>query len=238
VTDQESADLVGSLGEAYIGSPCLHVAVNLDLADAVTDDPRDLAEVAQEVGADPGALTRIVRHLAALGVFEFRAGSICHNEASRLLRTDDASGLAPLVRMEALPVMWDSFASLEAPVRTGRPGTTFVDPGGFFPYLDAHPDESDVYDKGMTAMTVRRIARTIPHYDFTPYPVIADIGGGRGHLLRAVLEQAPEARGLLFDRAQVAGDLPQEPRITVEPGSFLRRRRTPCRLLPVVQHHS
>ena len=102
-------------------SRCLHVAVNLDLADSVTDDPRDLVDVAQEVGADPGALARIVRHLVSLGVFEFRAGRIWHNEASRLLRTDDPSGLSPLIRMEALPVIWDSFGSLDAAVRTGRP---------------------------------------------------------------------------------------------------------------------
>lgn len=123
--------------------------------------------------------------------------------------------------MIGLPVMWDSFSHLEATVRTGRPGTEFVDPAGFFAYLDRHPGESDVYDRGMTAMTVRRIARTVPHYDFTPFGVIADIGGGRGHLLRAVLEQTPEARGVLFDRAQVVEDLAADPRIEVRSGSFL-----------------
>ena len=238
VTDQEPADLVGSLGEAYMNSRCLHVAVNLDLADSVTDDPQDLVNVAREVGADPGALARIVRHLVSLGVFEFRAGRIWHNEASRLLRTDDPSGLGPLIRMEALPVIWDSFGSLESAVRTGRPGTTFVDPNGFFPYLDAHPDESEAYDKGMTAMTVRRIARTVPHYDFRPYPVIADIGGGRGHLLRAVLEQTPAGRGVLFDRAQVVENLPLEPRIAVQPGSFFTDAlpQADCYLLSNVIH--
>ena len=122
--------------------------------------------------------------------------------------------------MLGLPVMWDSFSHLEAAVRTGRPGTEFVDPAGFFAYLDAHPGESDAYDRGMTAMTVRRIARTVPHYDFTPYEVIADIGGGRGHLLRAVLEAAPEARGVIFDRAQVVDDVAADPRIEVRSGSF------------------
>jgi hypothetical protein len=238
VTDRDPAELVGSLGEAYMDSRCLHVAVNLDLADSVTDAPRDLVDVAAEVGADPGALARIVRHLVSLGVFEFRAGRIWHNEASRLLRTGDPSGLGPLIRMEALPVIWNSFGSLDEAVRTGRPGTTFVDPGGFFPYLDGHPDESDVYDQGMTAMTVRRIARTVPHYDFTPYPVIADIGGGRGHLLRAVLEQTPAGRGVLFDRAQVVEDLPPEPRIAVQPGSFFTDALPPadCYLLSNVIH--
>lgn len=221
MTAEDPAQVVGALGEAYIGSRCLHVAVNLGLADAVSDDPRDLEDVASDVGADAGALSRIVRHLVVLGVFEFRAGRIWHNDASRLLRTDHPGGMAALIKMEGLPVMWDSFLHLDAAVRTGRSGTTFVDPAGFFAYLDTHPEESDDYDRGMTAMTVRRIARTVPHYDFTPFGVIADIGGGRGHLLRAVLEQTPEARGVLFDRTQVVDGLAADPRIEVRSGSFL-----------------
>ena len=66
--------------------------------------------------------------------------------------------MAALIKIEGLPVMWDSFLHLDAAVRTGRSGTTFVDPAGFFA-SDDHPDESDDYDRGMTAMTVRRIAR-------------------------------------------------------------------------------
>lgn len=220
MTEQGPVEVV-ALAEAYLDSRCLHVAVNLDLADSVADDPRDLVDVAGEVGADPGALARIVRHLVALGVFEFRAGRIWHNDASRSLRTDDPGGKSVLIKMLGLPVMWDSFSHLEATVRTGRPGAEFVDPAGFFAYLDTHLDESNAYDRGMTAMTVRRIARTVPHFDFTPYGVIADIGGGRGQLLQAVLEQAPAARGVLFDRAQVVGDVPEDPRITVKSGSFL-----------------
>jgi C-methyltransferase len=238
VTDQEPAQLVGALAEAYVDSRCLHVAVKLDLAGSVADDPRDVADVAREVGADPGGLERIVRHLASLGVFQFGAGRVWHNDASRLLKVDDPSGLAPLIGMLALPVIWESVGSLEAAVRTGRPGTTFVDPDGFFAYLDAHPSESALYDQGMTAMTVRRIARTIPHYDFAPYPVIADIGGGRGHLLRAVLDQTPGARGVLFDRAQVVEDLPSDERITVQSGSFFTDPlpEADCYLLSNVVH--
>jgi hypothetical protein len=219
-------------------SRCLHVAVTLGLADAVADDPRELVDVAHEVGADAGGLARIVRHLVSLGVFECRAGRIWHNDASRLLRTDDPGGLAPLIRMMALPVIWRSFGNLEEAVRTGRPGTTFLDPDGFFAYLDAHPDESEVYDQGMTAMTVRRIARMVPHYDFSPYALIADIGGGRGHLLRAVLERTPAARGVLFDRARVVEDLATDPRIAVRSGNFLTDAlpTADCYLLSNVVH--
>ena len=220
MTDRQPAELVGSLVESFLDSRCLHVAVSMGLAEAVTDDLRSMADVAAEVGADARALSRLARHLAALGVFECSGESIRHNDASRLLRDDDPSDLSSLARMMGIPVIWGSLGRLEDAVRTGRPATTFLDPDGFFSYLAEHPGESELYDRGMTGMTVRRISRTIPHYDFTPFPVIADIGGGRGHLLRAVLELAPDARGILFDQAHVVGDIPPEPRMTVEPGSF------------------
>jgi hypothetical protein len=43
-------------------------------------------------------------------------------------------------------------------------------------------------------------------YDFTPYGVIADIGGGRGHLIQAILERVPTASGILFDLPHVIAD--------------------------------
>jgi len=219
VSEMEPSELVGSLAEGYLGSRCLHVVANLGVADLVSDEPRRLSEIAGDLGVDAPSLGRVVRHLASLGVFEVKDAEVWHNQASRLLRHDDPQGLLPLTRMLGLPVIWDSFKSLEDAVRTGRPGTTFHDPEGFFAYLDSHLDESEVYDQGMTAMTRRRIDKLVPCYDFSGFDVIADIGGGRGHLLRAVLEQAPGARGVLFDRADVAGGLNLD-RISVQTGSF------------------
>jgi hypothetical protein len=40
-------------------------------------------------------------------------------------------------------------------------------------------------------------------YDFSVFGNIADIGGGCGHLLRAILEAVPTAHGLLFDLPRV-----------------------------------
>jgi hypothetical protein len=207
VTDQDPSELVGSLAEAYLGSRCLHVAANLGVADVLTDEPRSLAAVAGDLEVDQTALAPVIRHLAALGVFAMQGNDVWNNDASRLLCSGHPDALLPLTRMLALPIMWDSFGSLEETVRTGRPGATVQDPAGFFAYLDAHPAESEVYDEGMAAMTSRRIARVVPHYDFSRFGVIADIGGGVGHLLRAVLERAPQAQGVLFDRAQVVGGL-------------------------------
>lgn len=153
--------LVGTMGAAYLESRCLHVVADLGVADALGDGPRTLASLAGELGVDEVALGRIIRHLASLGVFDFQDGTVHPNAASQLLRSDDPSGMLALTRMFALPIMWDSLRSLEGSVRTGRPGASFSDPDGFFAYLDRHPEESLIYDEGMTSMTLRRIDRIV-----------------------------------------------------------------------------
>ncbi len=216
----DPADLVSNLAGCYLDSRCLHVVTDLGVPDALAGGPRTLASLAGELGVDGAALGRVIRHLAALGVFEFHDGAVHPNAASRLLQSDDQSGLLALTRMLALPIIWDSVRSLEDSVRTGRSGATLVDPDGFFAYLDRHPHESRIYDEGMTSMTRRRIERIVPNYDFAGFGVIADVGGGRGHLLRAILDRTPGATGIVFDRAQVLEGLDPGDRMTVQAGSF------------------
>jgi hypothetical protein len=222
MSEQDPTDLVASLAEAYLNSRCLHVIASLGVCDVLTDEPLRVTEIAGEVGADAEALGRVMRHLAALGVFEMLDGTVRHNEASRLLTTGHPSGLLPLTRLLGLPIIWDSFRVLEDSVRTGRPGAELHDQGGLFAYLDSHPAESRTYDEGMTAMTLRRVERIVPHYDFTRFVTIADIGGGRGHLLRAVLDQAPSASGILVDRPHVLASVEGDDRVALQPGDFLR----------------
>lgn len=220
MAEQDPVELVAELAGAYLGSRCLHVAVDLGVPDRVADGPRSLSSLAQDLGVEEVAFGRVIRHLASIGIFEIHDDAVHPNAASRLLCTADASGLLALTRMLGLPIIWDSFRSLGDAVRTGRPGTTFHDPDGFFAYLDRHPRESRVYDDGMSAMTRRRIERIVPNYDFSGFDVIADIGGGRGHLIRAILDRTPSASGILFDREQVVEAIDPGDRLTVHAGSF------------------
>jgi hypothetical protein len=51
----------------------------------------------------------------------------------------------------------------------------------------------------MTAKAAADVTAVVAAYDFTDVGVLADIGGGRGHLLRAALDAAPRTRGVLVD---------------------------------------
>src|SRR3977135_3995530 len=66
----------------------LHVVADLAIADALDQEPRSAADLAQKVGADADALDRVWRLLASHGVFDRRRGKYAHNDLSRALRSD------------------------------------------------------------------------------------------------------------------------------------------------------
>jgi hypothetical protein len=62
----------------------------------------------------------------------------------------------------------------------------------------------------------------LPAYDFFQCKTIADIGGGRGHLMRAILKQSPNTNGILFDQPHVVAEVKPEltEKLSVVGGNF------------------
>jgi hypothetical protein len=159
--------------------------------------------------------------LAAHGIFEDDGGGFRHTPASRLLRSDHPTSLRAFAAMMDLPVFTGAFAELEHSLRTGSPAIETVEPKGVWAYLQDHPDQARTFDRGMTAKAAADIAAIVGAYDFGGFSTIADIGGGRGHLLRAILEAAPTAEGVLFDQPDVIEALDfDHDRLTRRAGDF------------------
>jgi hypothetical protein len=74
----------------------------------------------------------------------------------------------------------------------------------------------------MTSKSHRDIAAILPAYDFTQFATIADIAGGRGHLLRAILKSSPNTQGILFDQPHVVAEVSPVPgqKLSVVSGNF------------------
>ena len=187
----------------YSLSRCLHVVADLGVADHLDVDHRSVTELAVDVGAHPNALIRVLRLLAAHGIFQMQGEAVRHSPASELLRTNHPQSMRTFVRLFGFPVIWDVYESFEQSVRTGLPATSQILPGGFFPYLAQHPDEAAVFDDAMAAKAQSHIAGILATYDFSRFKRIADIGGGRGHLLSAVLDANTSTTGVLFELSRV-----------------------------------
>ena len=195
---------------------CLHAVANLGVADALGDMPQSADMLAEATGAHPEALARTMRLLAANGVFQYSDGLFAHSPASRLLRADHPQSLRQLARMFGLTHFWTMIGNFEHSVKTGLP----VHEGGPWAVLARDLEASRIFDDAMTAKAHGQIAGVIGSYDFSKASVIGDIGGGRGHLLRAILDRTPTATGVLFDQPHVVDQIPVSDQFKVQGGDF------------------
>ena len=221
MTQQPPHEIIWTLTTAFVASRCLHVVAELGVADYIGDEPVSAESLASRCRADPDALDRGLRLLAAHGIFEREADGFCHTPASQLLRSDHPMSMRAYPQMMGLPGFATTFAQLEHSIRTGSPAVETVDSRGLWPYYQDHPEEAQIFGQAMTAKATADIAAILEAYDFSRFATIADIGGGRGHLLRAVLDAVPNANGVLFELPEVIDSLDLEhERLTPHAGDF------------------
>jgi hypothetical protein len=123
-------------------------------------------------------------------------------------------------RMSGTPFNWESVARLDHAVRSGEPGICQLDPHGWCSYLRSHPEENDIFQQAMTAKANGDVAAVLATCDFSRHRRIADVGGGRGHLIEAVLSANSAAKGVLFELPGIAGEVPPTERLEIVAGDF------------------
>jgi len=194
------------LSAGYYVSRALHAVADLGVADALGETPRSPASLAAATAADAGALDRVLRLLALYGIFQYTDGAVAHTPTSRMLRQDHPQSMRSLVRMFGLPGFWAAVGELGSAIKTGEPSANRALPGGIWGYLTQNPEASRIFGEAMTAKAHGHIAGIVNTYDFSGFDVIADIGGGRGHLIQAIITATPTASGVLFDQPHVVKD--------------------------------
>ncbi len=216
-------ELVWSMATAGFAARCVHVIADLGVADFVGDSGASADQLASPCHVDPDALDRIMNLLAAQGIFERSNGEFRHTQSSRLLCSDHPMTMRPFLQMMGSPIIWGSITELAHAVRTGQPSLEVHEPRGLWAHLQDHPSEGEIFGRAMTAKAGAEGAAVLAAYDFGRFGVIADIGGGRGHLLRGLLDVTSETEGILFDLPEVIASLDVEhPRMTTIAGDFFK----------------
>jgi hypothetical protein len=210
------------LSAGFYVSRALHAVAELGIADALDDTPQPTTALANRTAAHPGALDRVLRLLAQYGVFEYNDGVVVHTPLSRMLRQDHPQSMRSLVRMFGLPGIWATVGELGFAIRTGEPSANRALPGGIWGYLKQNPDASRIFGAAMTGKAQGQIAGILEAYDFSSFRVIADVGGGHGHLIQAIVAATPTVKGVLFDQPQVVeeADVMASDRLQIVGGDF------------------
>jgi O-methyltransferase domain/Dimerisation domain len=198
-----------SLITGYWISQAIHVAAELGIADLLGKRGRPIEDLARATNSNPDALYRLLRALAASGVFaEAAPREFILTPMGALLKRDMPGNLRDFSRFQGDGWHWDSWGALGESVRNGRPARFLAGTGGkpvanCFDYLATQPESAAIFNAAMTGYTTQVHAAVAENYDFGTARVVMDVGGGHGMLLALLLEEYPQLRGVLFDRESV-----------------------------------
>lgn len=181
----------------------VYVAVRLRIPDLLASGPRTADELAAQSGSHPRSLYRLLRALASSGVF--REDADCRfslTPLSECLRRDAPGSMAGLAWMRG-DWQYRAWGDLLHNVQTGETAFDHVFGESLFEFLGKRPENAAIFDQGMVGVHGRETDAMLAAFDFSDIQVLADIGGGNGSVLAAVLTKFPSLRAILFDRADV-----------------------------------
>jgi hypothetical protein len=189
----------------YKSTQALYVAAKLGIADQLTHGPMTSDELAEKVKANPKELLRLMRHLAALGIFtQDQSRKFGLTPLAELLRDDNPESLR-YGAIFAGEENYKAFGNMLHTVRTGETAFNHLYGKGHFDWLAGHPDESSTFNKAM-AQSLRVLKNPLESYDFSEKRLIVDVGGGRGDLISSIMQANPRLKGILFDLPQGTGE--------------------------------
>ena len=154
---------------------------------------------ASGLAVNTGALERVLRACASVGIFtEDGGGRFGTTPLSEVLT---ASGPVSLkaVATEIGGTWLRFFSELGETIRTGEPQTERIFGKGWWDWLKANPKELEIFGEAMKANSQSSLRGVLEKCDFTAVKKVADIGGGYGHLVIALLEKYPHLNGVLAD---------------------------------------
>jgi hypothetical protein len=183
---------------------CVHVAAKLGVADLLIDGPKPVDELAAVMGCQPQPLYRVLRALAIHGVFaELPDQRITLTPLAEYLRSDIPGSMRHMAIHSGDEAMWRPYGQILHALRTGEPAFTHVFGQDVFAYMEERPELSTAFNDAMTTFSQQQAPAIANSFDFSRFGVIADVGGGHGYLLSAILRANPAASGVLFDQPHV-----------------------------------
>jgi predicted O-methyltransferase YrrM len=181
----------------------LAVAAELGIADLVADGPRSVDDLAARTAADPDALYRVLRALAATGVFtEVTPRAFGSTPLAEPLR-DGPDSLRNWARLWGLPERQAAIGALLHSVRTGEPSFPVLHGVSWWTHLATRPDQVAVFAAAMGDLSRGLHAATVAAYDLSYARRLVDVGGGRGHLVAALLRRYPDLHAVVYDQPDV-----------------------------------
>jgi O-methyltransferase len=185
---------------AYSRSRMVCAAARLGIADALAGGERSVDDLAKACAADRASLYRLLRALAIFGIVsETTPSRFALTAAGEPLRRDVPNSVWPAVVFWA-DLLADSWAYLTDSVRTGQSAFKVMESKGIASRWSEDPDANAIFRAVMGTAPADDYLPVAQAWNFTSRKVVADLGGGGGALISAILESNSHLSGMLVDR--------------------------------------
>jgi hypothetical protein len=185
--------------EAYHASALAYAAVKLGLPDLMGAQPWTAQALAAEFGLSTPHLLRFLRGLVTIGILEECSdGSFTLTRLGEAFKSGSPSRLAEKVLI-VVEQYWRPWADLVSTLQTGEPAFEHVFGTDVWAWRSENFRGGDIFAAYLASETFAGAGPIVEALDLAGVGRVADIGGGHGGLLAAILQAHPEMRGILFD---------------------------------------
>jgi hypothetical protein len=185
-------------------SRAIYIVAKLGLADQMHGGAKSAEELAAASNTHAPSLFRVLRALASVGVLtqsdDNRFGL---TPLSETLRSDVPGSLRAFATVELGDDHYEGWGNLLHSVKTGEIAFDNLMGMSAWEYYAQNAENGKNFNDAMTGMSQGTIDAVLASYDFAGINKLADIGGGHGTLLAAILKANPTMQGILFDAPNV-----------------------------------
>jgi hypothetical protein len=193
------------IGSAFWQSRVLHAVVRLDIASVLGDGCLAAETIAAQVSAQPDAIYRLLRMLAAMDVFEEVSPRVFKNTAlSTHLREDNPKNVRAMILMHNSTEMsqpW--YEQLEQGVRTEEVPFQISHGCELYSYMDGHAEFDSLFTRTMDSVEALMGDSFATDFDWGRFDRVIDVGDSKGSKSLAILKRYSHLTALVFDRDQV-----------------------------------
>ncbi len=208
VTPEAAAEVRRILSGVRL-SQAVSVAALLGIPDALADGPRSADEIGSAVGGDEATTYRLLRALAAAGILrESDDRTFALTDRGIALRSDVAGSVRDQAILFGKSYVLNAWGNLEHSIRTGENAFTALNGEDVWAWRARDPAEQSAFNRAMASASAPVGPALARAESFEGAETVADIGGGSGTLLAALLSQKPGLKGILFDQPNVVAEAP------------------------------
>ncbi len=189
--------------EAYHEVALLHAAVRLGLPDMLAAGPLTAEQLAAALGLSTPHLTRFLHGLCTIGICEERTdGAFALSPSGHCLKSDSPARLAEKVQI-VVGHYWRPWAELVSTLQTGTSAFDKVFGKSVADWRRDNAAQGALFESYLANETRAQADDIISALDMSGVRTVAEIGGGYGGLLAAILQAHPQLKAILFERPHI-----------------------------------